>query len=296
MKTYCVYHRDQDGFFSAYVFWLYAKTNLVGQKISYLSINYDDAIPNFRPKSKIWVFDFCFPRDTLLSLKKAGHDIFVIDHHKTHFEATKGLDFVKFDMEKSGCMLTLEYFFPNEKPPYIIKLVEDRDLWRFQYGEDTEKIHALLSSYPLKFNIVDDIKKQLETNPEELLKVGEHLVRYQQQIVNRIAQNIRMKKMFNIVIPVSNTPIFVSEVSDLLLKKYTTPFVASYFDKKNFRIWSIRSRGDVDCSELAKKFGGGGHPAAGGWQENLDAPSIYRFFQKALHILRLGVKFFSNRG
>jgi oligoribonuclease NrnB/cAMP/cGMP phosphodiesterase (DHH superfamily) len=273
MKTYCVYHRDQDGFFSAYAYWLYAQKNFPEQKISYISINYEDAMPNFRPKSKIWLFDFCFPRQVLLDLKKSGHDIFVIDHHKTHLEATRGLDFVKFDMEKSGCMLTWEHFFPDEEPPYIIKLVEDRDLWRFKYGDDTERVHAVLSSYPFKFEIVHGIRNQLDNNPNEVLTLGEHLVRFQKQIVSRIAQNSRMDNLFGEIVPVVNTPVFMSEVCDFLLKKYKSKLVGSYFDKNNFKIWSIRSgQSGIDCAELAKTLGGGGHVAAAGWQEILTKP------------------------
>jgi nanoRNase/pAp phosphatase (c-di-AMP/oligoRNAs hydrolase) len=44
------------------------------------------------------------------------------------------------------------------------------------------------------------------------------------------------------------------------------PFVAAYFEnEKGQRVWSLRSRAGFDCSEVAKRLGGGGHPQAAGF-------------------------------
>ncbi len=43
------------------------------------------------------------------------------------------------------------------------------------------------------------------------------------------------------------------------------PFAAVYVETSTDIIWSLRSRGDFDVSEIAKKFGGGGHKNAAGF-------------------------------
>ena len=58
-----------------------------------------------------------------------------------------------------------------------------------------------------------------------------------------------------------------SEVGHELLQRYPeAPFAAIYFDTADGkRKWSLRGRGNVDVSALAKQFGGGGHHNAAGF-------------------------------
>jgi hypothetical protein len=53
-----------------------------------------------------------------------------------------------FDMEKSGCLLTWEWFFKNRQPPQALLAVNDRDLWKFELPW-TREIFLALTSYPL---------------------------------------------------------------------------------------------------------------------------------------------------
>ena len=50
-----------------------------------------------------------------------------------------------------------------------------------------------------------------------------------------------------------------------------TPFAACYFCRADGkRQWSLRSRGNFDVSEVARRFGGGGHNNAAGYTEAIE--------------------------
>ncbi len=51
-------------------------------------------------------------------------------------------------------------------------------------------------------------------------------------------------------------------------------FAATYYDKHNFRCFSLRSHssGGADVSQIATQYGGGGHKNAAGFTVKLDHP------------------------
>jgi nanoRNase/pAp phosphatase (c-di-AMP/oligoRNAs hydrolase) len=64
-----------------------------------------------------------------------------------------------------------------------------------------------------------------------------------------------------------------SEVGNALLAHYNEDIALMFFDNgKGKRIWSIRGRGTVKVNTLAEYRGGGGHPSAAGFEENVPAP------------------------
>jgi uncharacterized protein len=84
----------------------------------------------------------------------------VLDHHITAAQELEGLlrndgivDGV-FDMEKSGCLLTWEWFFKDRQPPQALLAVNDRDLWKFELPW-TREIFLALTSYPYDFEAWD---------------------------------------------------------------------------------------------------------------------------------------------
>ena len=69
-------------------------------------------------------------------------------------------------------------------------------------------------------------------------------------------------------VPLCNCPpMFASEVGHWLLEENPfAPFAATYSDQGKSRGYSLRSRDDrLNVSEIARKFGGGGHRNAAGF-------------------------------
>lgn len=58
--------------------------------------------------------DFCTSREQLLDIARAAWRLRVLDHHKSHDEACRGLDFCEFDMHRSGAGMAWDRFFPGQ--------------------------------------------------------------------------------------------------------------------------------------------------------------------------------------
>jgi nanoRNase/pAp phosphatase (c-di-AMP/oligoRNAs hydrolase) len=110
----------------------------------------------------------------------------------------------------------------------------------------------------------DDKLDELYTMGQIILKANTTIVKKQvsQSYLGFLPQQ-------NMEIPLVNTPILVSETCHALLEdeRYADyPFVAAWFvDNRNQVNYSLRSRSNFDCSQIAKQYGGGGHPQASGF-------------------------------
>ena len=63
-----------------------------------------------------------------------------------------------------------------------------------------------------------------------------------------------------------NASTNVSEIGNELCRVYPdAPFSATYCDRKGVRSWSLRSVGDFDVSEVARRYNGGGHRNSAGF-------------------------------
>lgn len=258
---YVLYHSNcYDGFGAAYSAW-----KKLGDRAEYIPVSYGKDLPELNEPDIVYIVDFSYPKDVILDLSKRCQ-VVVLDHHKTaeeDLESLVGLENpkVKFDMDKSGALLTWEWFHGDKNVPDLIKHISDRDLWEFKL-EGTKEIHKALVSHPMNFELWDGF------DVEELKSEGKIC----QRLYDNLVENIIKESFFRVVggheVPVVNTSIAWSEVGHALIKRYPeAPFVASFtvFDKEE--MWSLRSKGNFDVSEIAKVYGGGGHKNAAGFKK-----------------------------
>ena len=269
---YVLYHSScYDGFGAAYAAW-----KALGDRAKYIPVSYGYPPPEMPDAEHIYIVDFSYPLDVLLKLVESA-PVTVIDHHKTAEEAlSKALGVHShlhtiFDMNKSGALLTWEYFhrYPAESPsdpglpvpaPLLIQHISDRDLWKFEM-DGTAKIHKALVSLPMDFEVWDKL------DVEQLKKDGETCERLYTQLVDNICKSAWIGEIDGQKVPMVNTSIAWSEVGAELGKRFDThPFVASFTVFDTQVMWSLRSKGDFDVSAVAKKFGGGGHKNAAGFK------------------------------
>ncbi len=109
-----------------------------------------------------------------------------------------------------------------------------------------------------------------ETNSKTWLQwidQGTAILRYQGQLIDAICATAREVKIGGYKVLAANTSVLFSEVAGKLAAG--RPFGAAWFlraDRK--RQWSLRSRDNgIDVSKVAKKYGGGGHWAAAGYED-----------------------------
>lgn len=277
MRTVCIYHNNCfDGICAA---WVVSK---IHPNAVFIPMNYSDPIPQLEREDDVLMVDFCLKAKDLQELAMRVSVLTIIDHHKT---AQKELDdfvmsnvFIHFDMNESGASLAWKVLFPNKDLPVLIEYIKDRDLWLFK-EQHSQYINAYIQSFPMTIERQDLLYEQLETDEgwTEAYHGGQAIERYKQTMVKAMCKNAAYNKdwpFYNDRVPIVNASMLFSEVGNELCKMYPdAPFAAYYFDrlKDNVRQWGLRSIGDFDVSEVAKKLGGGGHKNAAGFEQSLSA-------------------------
>ncbi len=260
---YVLYHKNcEDGFGAAWVAW-----KALGDQAEYIPVQHGDFLPELPDSSRVTILDFAYSRDVLIELGERMESLRVLDHHKTAAQDLAGLDFVTIDMEKSGAMLAWEYWFPGQAAPLLLRYIQDRDLWLFQL-ESSAEVSAALRSYPKDFQIWNSL------SVADLAKDGIAIQRAINVQVSGHVEVATLRTVGGYLVPVVNATCYQSEIGEQLNVRYPdNPFAACYFDRADGRRqWSLRSKGDFDVSEVAQRFGGGGHRNAAGYVEAIATP------------------------
>ncbi|MEJ7933538.1 hypothetical protein WG907_04605 [Sphingobium sp. AN558] len=293
-----IYHDHcADGFGAAWACWMRWRNT-----VHYVPANYGESAPDIAGKH-VLIVDFSYKADTLRAMGKSAASVIVLDHHKTaqteladwqiddvagdfwagdNPMALVGVndDFVGqpiaalFDMNKSGAVLAWE--FCHEQPvPLLLRLIQDRDLWRFTM-EDTKPFGLWLRSEPFSFDRFELLSQQMEDGREahEIMTEARAMQRFFDAKVDEISSFAKRRALCeHHPIVVNCPPMFASEVGHALLDKHPdAPFSAMWYEAGNKRMWSLRSRDDrQDVSVVAAIFGGGGHRNAAGFSEPASA-------------------------
>ncbi|MCK9429232.1 MAG: hypothetical protein M0R17_04455 [Candidatus Omnitrophica bacterium] len=296
-KTVCVYHSiDLDGWMSAAIvkhWWLkehyFLKEN--GYSMEFIGYNYGQPIPNLSEYDKVIMCDISFPPEEMNKLINSpdnnnfvwlDHHISVISNEKINENWAKGIRDVTF----AACELTWKYFFPNEPMPEIVRLIgrydclPDRELRKhpehmkireFQYGA-----RQCISNYDEAYNVLSMPSEHQDTFEYMTLESGKAIYKY---LCTDAKQSY--KNGFEIMLDVE----LLSHNSQKLYK-----FICinkERFNPINFGIdyhkegydgaacfhyvngkWYFslyNDNGLVDCSIIAKQYGGGGHKGAAGF-------------------------------
>jgi len=252
----CLYHANcADGFAAALCVW-----RKYGDSYEYVPVQYGQDPPPVKGR-KVVIVDFSYPREVLLKMKERAESLLVLDHHQTAEQDLKGLPFCVFDNTKSGAMLAWEAYSVLP-PPMLIRFVQDRDLWKWEL-DNTKAVSAGLRLLPMDFQVWNDYIED-ESLIEELVREGEVVLRYQEKCVQENVRKATRTSMAGYDVPIVNCTHLISETVGELAKD--EPFAVGYFDTGDKRVFNLRSdENGVDVSEIAKRFGGGGHIHAAGF-------------------------------
>lgn len=263
-----IYHANCiDGFTSAWVAWL-----KYGIEADYFPASYGDVPPDVTDR-EVLIVDFSYPREVMVSMAESAKSIRVIDHHKTAQAALEGLAWATFDMERSGAGLTWDELFPGKDRPWLVDYVEDRDLWRFKLGASKE-INAWIGA--CRRDYFTDWGNLFAEGPTVACAKGAAVLQFVDRYVHEMAAQAKWVVFEGERVPIVNAPyINISELVGHLAE--SAPFAVGWFQRGDgLYAYSLRSRGKegVDVSEIAKRFGGGGHRNSAGfvlstqWQES----------------------------
>ena len=267
-KDICIYHGNcADGFGSAWVVRQYCKFWDLPMPEFFAGVHGQPA-PNVTGRN-VTIVDFSYKRPALLEMAEQAESILIIDHHKTAAEDLVDLPenvTTVFDMNHSGAILAWSYFFSNSEPPFLLRHIEDRDLWKFELA-GTRQIQATIFSYPYDFEVWDQLVSSFdEFGGTPLTSEGEAIERKHHKDVDELLKvTTREMVIGGHKVLIANLPYtLVSDAAHELAKN--RPFAGCYWDTPTGRTFGLRSSDSgIDVSSIAKQYGGGGHEHASGF-------------------------------
>ncbi len=224
----------------------------------------------------VYMLDFAYPRPVMETIARQVHTLVVLDHHKTAAADLAGLSAtaaniqLEFDMHRSGARLAWDWFHPDarEDAPWLVRYVEDRDLWRFAlpYSRD---VTAGIDAHEHTLDSWDELA---ERDVDEVAREGHVIETYRRRCVEA-AITLALPMViagYRVRAANSSERRFASDTAIALAEGQL--FGATYWITASGSVrFSLRSpAGGVDVSEIARTFGGGGHEHAAGFEVSLE--------------------------
>ena len=267
-----LYHGDcVDGFASAFCCWLYNKQlGKKGKKITYIPCQYQKPPPTLNNKN-ILMCDFSYKYDTLKNILKHNKMI-VLDHHQSAEKDLKNVSAENkvFNSKHSGAYITWAYFFGEDSVPMMIRYIQENDLCRKSIP-NVRQFTSYIFSIPKTF---ENYEKLLDDNyvTNTIIPLGDGMMRQNDTYINdgvkKIAVNFILLDNNLYFVGTVNTSILKSEIGNaFLISNPDANFTSSYSlnEYTGETYISLRSNNmGTDVSEIASKFGGGGHRNSAG--------------------------------
>ena len=270
--NFVIYHADcSDGFGAAYSAW-----KLLGERAQYHAAKYGEPAPDVAGKNVV-ILDFSYDNATTKKLIKSANSLIVIDHHKSAMIELHDVSCTHFDMNHSGAMLAWKFFHPGKDAPRMIKFIEDRDLWKWEIPYSKE-FSAAFDMVPFTFEDFDLFLDDSAVDNAQMR--GSYILAYSKTVISKIAKRAILRKMGDKEVLAVNSPHWMSEIGSVLSTKCDFAVIWCYdHDTRQVKVSLRAHHDDADVSEVAKRFGGGGHRKAAGFALPPDV-SIETIFDK----------------
>lgn len=268
-KPLIIYHFPcLDGFTAAWVAW-----KEFGDDADYVPAGYADnpVIPDVDNRI-VYILDYSYVEKDMRVIAERAEKVIVLDHHLSAEKELaplleEGIIEGEFDMDRSGAGMAWDWFHLGDPRPEFVNYVEDRDLWRKSLPH-CEEINIAMFSYDYTF---ENWETFMEHDIQMLRDEGIAIWRKHIKDVNELTE----QAMYFTIGGHENIPVvncnymFGSDLAGLMCKGL--PF-AGYFmmNASGEYVFGLRSEAgspiEVDVSEIAKSYGGGGHKNASGFR------------------------------
>jgi oligoribonuclease NrnB/cAMP/cGMP phosphodiesterase (DHH superfamily) len=268
MTTLCIYHNDADGCASAAVV-----RHAIGEDAIMHEISYGEPTPwkKIAKVKQVIIVDFSLP---LQDMRRIASERMLtwIDHHKSAMEEVNdearewaGLR----DLSEAACVLTWKYFFPHKPVPRALILIGDRDIWR-QEEPDAGAFNEGLQQEQTQPNN-DQLWKPLLS--DSLSAVDSLISKGQPLLDSRLLAMRRFVSRYGF-------PVIFEGMRTLAVNRRGDADLGQHIRDLGYDIGYCYLEGsqggkivtfvtlfsnNVDVSEIAKKYGGGGHEGAAGF-------------------------------
>lgn len=276
----CIYHDNCiDGFTAAWAVWKRFPD------AEFIPASYGQEPPYEQCEGEhVFIVDFSYPAEKLMSLSQVTRSVVVIDHHKSakeqlavlpqllidacYTDHAPGLS-AQFDMNRSGAGMAWDFFHPDTERPSLVDHVEDRDLWKFEL-DGTKEVHEYATTFDRTFEAWDELNEAVNWRRSEVIPAGTALLRKFERQIEEIVTSWEKKPHSGMIsgysVPfINESYCFASELGNRL--SVGRPFAVVFRVSAEGTHYSLRSQkdGGVDVAEIAQKYGGGGHRNAAGF-------------------------------
>lgn len=280
---FILFHIDFDGISSAAITAICEEN--AGNRVNLIAYNYGYKLNRERviPGSKVYVLDITAEEDDMIYLKQYT-DLIWIDHHidiNKHIgdiigNDTNGIRLTENDEPQSGALLTWKFFHGDTEPPQAIKLIDAYDIWehdRYPYVLDFQKGLAEIDCFVSKMGGVEQWKRILfdEDYFKEILSIGtKELTRQKKEDAaqcRRLCEKVTINGHPALIM---NTSLRDSYMFDSVDQEGIDVLCGYYRysnGKRTHWKFSLRTAkfSEVNVAEIARKFGGNGHPNSSGF-------------------------------
>ncbi|MEY5099073.1 MAG: hypothetical protein RJA36_1792 [Pseudomonadota bacterium] len=259
-----IYHADcPDGFGAAYAAWL-----VLGDSADYLPCKHGEPAPEVSGR-QVYILDFSFDPEQLAAMSERAASVTLLDHHQTAHDRLSCMGCgpkltMLFDMKKSGARLAWEHFHPGQPLPYLIARIEDRDLWNWRF-DDSRDFLAVLDTQGFDFAVWRGLSRRTEDPAAlaALLEQGRALCQQFEGLVASAAKGaFELTLLGHKTLAVNAPSEFTSDLGNLLAQRTGSFAVVFRVENAGYAKISLRSLPGCDVSQIALRFGGGGHPQA----------------------------------
>ena len=254
-----IYHADcTDGFGAAYSAW-----KQLGNRAEYYACKHGTPPPDVKGKNVV-ILDFSYGNEMTKKMIEEANSLLVIDHHKSAMVELHDISNTHFDMTKSGAILSWEFFHPGKEPPKFIRYIQDRDLWTWEL-EYSKEFSAAFDMVPFEFEEFE--KFEDDSVFDDACKRGSYILAYSKTVVKKVCEKASSRNLDGKDVLVVNASHWMSEIGSRLAPDCDFAMIWYWDHESKETKVSLRAFHDtVDVSEIAKRFGGGGHKKASGFQ------------------------------
>lgn len=262
-------HNCPDGFASALAAWLFYEGKAEFLGLDHGNVRSVADLPALDGRA-VYILDFSFSADILRGIEERAAKLVLLDHHKSAAEQLTGFTcrcgVVHFDMDKSGSRLAWEFFQPNRPLPDLVRFIEDRDIWTWQYPESAGFL-AALDMEPFDFAHWAAMAAFDADQIAAFMARGQAMDEKFNKLASDIAegaQPLRFNGQQGLMV---NAPgVFHSVVGDMLSRQSGSFALLWCVSKEGVVKAGLRSQRNYDCIALARSMGGGGHAQACGFK------------------------------
>jgi len=270
-----IYHAEcTDGFGAAYAAW-----KCLGNRAEYYACKHGTSPPDVTGQNVV-ILDFSFSNAVTKAMIEKANNLLVIDHHKSAMVELHDITNTHFDMTHSGAMLSWNFFHPGKDSPKFIQYIEDRDLWKWELPYSKE-FSAAFDMIPFDFEEFE--KFEDDSVFDDAVKRGSYILAYSKTVIKKICDKASTRTLDGKSVAVVNASHWMSEIGARLAPDCDFAMMWYYdHNDRDIKV-SLRAFHDTtDVSEIAKKFGGGGHRKAAGFRLSGDA-NVDDLFDEEIH-------------